>query len=125
MTTRLVVAASVEAQLDGLKKVTAFGERWSAMDLMPFAGCSAWRDFVPAIREAMADVNASGLFASDHFRRAHRLLADGAGGYREVEDVSLTRYGCHVLFQQANGSVPEIWAAQQYFVTKTSQAVTA
>lgn len=125
MTAQLVASISIEAQLDELKTVTAFGEKWSACDLMPFAGYGSWRDFVPVIREAMAAVNASGLFASDHFRRAHKLVADGAGGYLEVEDVNLTRYGSNVLFQHADGSLPEIAAAQQYFSTKATQAVTA
>lgn len=124
-TQQKVASVSVEAQLDELMTVTVFGESWSARDLMLFAGYGSWRDFVPAIREAMAAVNVSGVFASDHFRRAHKLVADGAGGYLEVEDVNLTRYGCHILFQGLVDSRSEVTAAQQYFVAKTSQAVTA
>lgn len=37
------------------------------------------------------------------------------GGFRQVEDLELTRYACYILFQNADGSKVEIAALQQYF----------
>lgn len=116
------VEQSFEAQLDDLKIVTLFGERWSARDLMPYAGYKGWREWSNAISRAVASVDASGLNASDHFVGAPKMVSVGSGALREVEDVELTRYACYILFQNGDPRKPEIAAAQQYFAVKTREA---
>lgn len=117
---------SFEAQLDALKVITLTdGEVWSARDLMVFAGYSRWEKFSNAINRAIASVNASGLRAEDHFRGSVQMVAVGSGARREVEDVEVTRYGCYILFQNADGSKPEVAAAQQYFAVQTRRAEVA
>ncbi len=111
-----------EAQLDQIKILTLFGEKWSARDLMPFAGYVDWRNWSKAINRAVASVNASGLNAADHFVGVNKLIEVGKGAQREVEDVELSRYACYILFQNADGAKPEVAAAQQYFAVKTRQA---
>lgn len=112
-----------ESQLDQLKIITLTdGEVWSARDLMPFAGYKAWQDWSRAINRAINSVNASGLDASEHFRGSPKMVTLGSGARREVEDVEITRYGCYILFQNADGSKPEVAAAQQYFAVKTREA---
>lgn len=112
--------SNYSAELDSLKVVTLTdGEVWSARDLMPFAGYAAWREFSDAINRAIASVNASGLDAADHFVGAPKMVQIGSGARREVEDVQLTRYGCYILFQNADARKPEIAAAQQYFAIQT------
>lgn len=113
-------ALDLRAELDELKIITLTdGEIWSARDLMPFAGYSDWRNWSKAIDRAVASVNASGLDASDHFVGSNKMIATGKGARREIEDVSLTRYACYILFQNADGSKPEIAALQQYFAVQT------
>lgn len=113
------IEKSFEAQLDDLKIVTLFGERWSARDLMPYAGYKGWREWSNAISRAVASVDASGLNASDHFVGAPKMVSVGSGALREVEDVELTRYACYILFQNGDPRKPEIAAAQQYFAVQT------
>lgn len=107
-------------ELDNLKVVTITdGEVWSARDLMVLAGYDRWENFSKAIGRARSSVAASGLSADDHFREATKMVQLGSGARRQVEDVELTRYGCYILFQNADGSKPQIAAAQQYFAVQT------
>ncbi|MGV8913773.1 MAG: phage antirepressor KilAC domain-containing protein [Rhodoglobus sp.] len=116
----LSVADQYRARLDDLKVVTLTdGEVWSARDLMELAGYAAWQDFSKAINRAIASVNSSGLSAEDHFRGVPKMVVLGSGARRQVEDVELTRYGCYILFQNADARKPEIAAAQQYFAVQT------
>lgn len=116
----------LSAQLDDLKIITLTdGEEWSARDLMPLAGYSRWENWSQAINRAIASVNASGLDAADHFRGLTKMVHLGSGARREVEDVQLTRYACYILFQNADGSKPEIAALQQYFAVQTRRQETS
>lgn len=107
-------------QLDDLKIVTLTdGEVWSARDLQQFAGYDRWENFSKAVNRAISSVNASGLDASEHFRGVTKSSPMPNGGFRQVEDVELTRYACYILFQNADGSKSEIAALQQYFAIQT------
>lgn len=111
---------SYKIKLDELRVVTLTdGEVWSARDLMEFAGYGAWQDFSRAINRAIASVNATGLDASDHFRGVPKLVTVGSGAKRQIEDVELSRYGCYILFQNADARKPEIAALQSYFAVQT------
>lgn len=115
-----MTALALSTQLDDLKIVTLTdGEVWSARDLQNFAGYDEWRNWSKAIDRAIASVNASGLDASVHFVGSNKSSPMPNGGFRQVEDVELTRYACYILFQNADGSKPEIAALQQYFAVQT------
>ncbi|GAA3581276.1 hypothetical protein GCM10022198_00490 [Klugiella xanthotipulae] len=115
-----IVQVGFTAQLDHLKIVEdQHREVWSARDLMPYAGYTDWRNWSKAIDRAIASVNASGLNAADHFVGVNKMVALGSGAQRGIEDVDISRHGCYVLFQNADGSKPEVAAAQQYFAVQT------
>tara|TARA_R110002020_G_scaffold335482_3_gene550637 strand:- start:6797 stop:7597 length:801 start_codon:yes stop_codon:yes gene_type:complete len=122
-----IVLSDSAPQLDALKIVTITdGEVWSARDLMLFAGYARWENWSTAINRAIASVNTSGLDASEHFRGVTKMVQTGSGAHREVEDLELTRYACYILFQNADGSKPQIAALQQYFAVQTrKQELTA
>jgi hypothetical protein len=106
--------------LDDLRVVTLTdGEVWSGRDLMVLTGYTNWRNFSEAIDRAIASVNTSGLDAEIHFVAGVKSSPMPNGGFRQVEDVELTRYGCYILFQNADARKPEIAAAQQYFAVQT------
>jgi DNA-damage-inducible protein D len=116
----LSVAGEYRTRLDDLKVVTLTdGEVWSARDLMEFAGYDRWERFSDAITRAVASVNSSGLDASEHFRGTAKSSPMPRGGFRQIEDVELTRYGCYILFQNADARKPAIAQAQQYFAVQT------
>lgn len=111
---------SYAAELDDLRVITLTdGEVWSARDLMGLAGYSRWEDFARALGRAIESVRASGLSPDDHFRESPKMITAGKGARRQVEDFELTRYGCYILFQNADARKPEIAAAQQYFAVQT------
>lgn len=115
-----IVPNDYRGRLDDLRVVTLTdGEVWSARDLMPFAGYVDWRNWSKAIDRAIASVNASGLNAADHFVGVNKMVPLGSGGRRQIEDIEISRYGCYVLFQNADGSKPEIAALQSYFAVQT------
>lgn len=115
-----IVARDIAASLDDLKIVTLTdGEVWSARDLMGYAGYDRWENFSNAITRAVRSVEASGLDASEHFRGSTKSSPMPNGGFRQVEDVELTRYGCYILFQNADGAKAEVAAVQQYFAVQT------
>lgn len=122
-----IALSDIAPQLDALKIVTITdGEVWSARDLMLFAGYARWENWSTAINRAIASVNTSGLDASEHFRGVTKMVQTGSGAQREVEDLELTRYACYILFQNADGSKPQIAALQQYFAVQTrKQELTA
>jgi len=109
----------VGASLDSLRTVTLEGEEWSARELMPFTGYERWERFRDAISRAIQSVEVSGLDPADHFRGAAKMVLVGSGVSRQVEDYRLTRYGCYILFQNADARKPEIAALQQYFAVQT------
>jgi len=109
----------VGASLDSLRTVTLEGEEWSARELMPFSGYERWERFRDAISRAIQSVEVSGLDPTDHFRGAAKMVRVGSGVSRQVEDYRLTRYGCYILFQNADARKPEIAALQQYFAVQT------
>lgn len=114
------IAPVAAVQFDMLRISNADGEdRWSARDLMPHAGYERWENFATAISRAVASVAASGKNPADHFREATKMVALGSGSSRRVDDVHLTRYACYILFQNADGSKPQIAALQSYFAVQT------
>lgn len=120
-----LTVAPVAEQLDELKIVTLTdGEVWSARDLMPFVGYERWENWSKAINRAIVSVNGTGLDAADHFRGVTKMVEVGSGARRQIEDVELTRYACYILFQNADGSKPEIAALQQYFAVQTRKQET-
>ncbi|MGO3036258.1 MAG: BRO family protein [Corynebacterium variabile] len=102
-------------------------EFWSARDLMPHLGYRKWERLGDAIERTEIAITNSGNIAGQHIRSRQREDKVKAGfGERTVtsEDYELTRFGCYILFMNADPRKAEVAAAQSYFAVKTREAET-
>ncbi len=104
---------------DGIRRVDGTGEYWSARDLMPLLGYSAWRDFANAVDRARVACRNSGTDPEKNLAGVRKI--DDARG----ADFRLTRYGAYLTAMNGDPRKPEIAAAQTYFAVKTREAEVA
>lgn len=93
-------------------------EYWSARDLMPIMGYSAWRNFMVPIERAMKSAENQG--AADHFARSRKISET-----KPAEDFELSRFAAYLVAMNGDPNKPEVAAAQAYFAIRTRQAETA
>lgn len=109
----------LERSLEAIKRTAEGMDYWSARDLMPFLGYSAWDTFKTAIGRAQEACFRTGLTVQDHFRGATKMVDIGSGTQRPIEDMLLTRYACYLIAQNGDPRKPQIAAAQNYFAVQT------
>lgn len=111
---------------DHIKTINDEGQEvWSARDLMPHLGYRKWERLSDAIERTEIAITNGGNIAGQHIRSRQREDKVKTGfGERTVtsEDYELTRFGCYILFMNADPRKPEVAAAQSYFAVKTREA---
>ncbi len=109
-----------KARFDSIRQISPYdAEYWSARDLYPLLGYDTWRRFETAIDRAKIACANMGQEVADHFAGAVKMLQIGSGAQREVDDYTLSRFGCYLAAMNGDPRKPEIAAAQGYFAVQT------
>lgn len=95
---------------------------WRGRDLMKLLGYREWRRFKDVLARAQATCRNIGERAEEHFVHITEVRALGSGAQREVEDYTLSRFGCYLVAMNGDPRKPEIASAQVYFAVQTRRA---
>ncbi|WP_433520073.1 BRO family protein (plasmid) [Nonomuraea sp. CA-143628] len=114
--------SGAESPFDAIKHINEDGERWSSREMMPHLDYEQWRQFADAIDRAKAAASNVGANIQDHFADARKITVNSRGARREIDDVTLTRYGAYLVAMNCDPRKPAVAAAQTYFATKTREA---
>lgn len=101
-----------DSPFDQIKRADERGEYWSARDLMPLMGYSAWRNFEVPLKRAMKSAEAQGVNVENNFAGS-RKVSEGRGP--DQFDYRLTRFACYLVAMNGDPRKPEVAAAQAYF----------
>lgn len=105
---------------ESLKKTDKKGqEYWSARDLSRVLEYSEYRHFLPVIEKAKTACKNSEKRISDHFEDILEMVEIGSNAKRKIEDVSLSRYACYLIIQNADPSKEIVALGQTYFALQT------
>lgn len=110
-----------DSPFDQIKRADERGEYWSARDLMPLMGYSAWRNFEVPLKRAMKSAEAQGINVENNFAGS-RKVSEGRGP--DQFDYRLTRFACYLVAMNGDPRKPEVAAAQAYFAVRTREAET-
>jgi DNA-damage-inducible protein D len=94
-------------------------EFWNARDLQPLLHYAKWSNFVEVIEKAKIACKNSGQPVENHFADISKMVPIGSGVERPIEDISLTRYACYLVAQNADSKKPPVAFAQTYFAIQT------
>jgi DNA-damage-inducible protein D len=86
---------------------------WSARRLMEALGYDNWSTFKKVIDKAIAACANVGVKVFDHFAPSKYENSDG----RELEDYSLSRFGCGMIALNGDSKNKNVAAVQAYFVS--------
>ena len=95
-------------------------EFWSARDLMPLLGYSAWRNFEVPVQRASASAANVGHDDAQHFAGSRKVVPSGP----DAADLLLTRFAAYLVAMNCDPNKGEVAAAQSYFAVKTREAET-
>ncbi|MEI8011831.1 MAG: DNA damage-inducible protein D [Candidatus Omnitrophota bacterium] len=105
---------------EGIKKMGTGGqEHWSARQLSRILGYLEYRNFSPVIEKSKVACKNSGHSVADHFVDIHEMVLIGSGAERGIQDVSLSRYACYLIVQNADPSKEIVALGQTYFAVQT------
>lgn len=77
-------------------------EFWSARELSSVMGYAQWRNFQSIIEKAKESAKSTGESISDHFSDVSKIVTLGSGSQRQLDDVMLPHYACHLVAQVAS-----------------------
>jgi DNA-damage-inducible protein D len=108
-----------------IKKTNAYSQDcWSARELGKILGYAEFRNFLPVIDKAKEACKKSGYAISDHFVDSHEMVDIGSGARREMPTVTLSRYACYLIVQNADFSKEIVALGQTYFAVQTRKQET-
>lgn len=120
-TASLPFESSGQSPFDAIKRTRPDGSHyWSARDLMPVMGYTAWRNFEVPLNRAMKSAEVQGHDVNRHFAGSRKVSASGP----DMADFELTRFAAYLVAMNGDPNKPEVAAAQAYFAVKTREAET-
>lgn len=120
-----IVPSNQGSPFDGVRQVDDQGrEFWSARDLQPLMGYSAWRNFMVPINRAMQSAMNQNAKLETHFAGSRKVVKRPQGGGMEHEDFHFTRYAAYLVAMNGDPNKPEVAGAQSYFAIQTRVAET-
>ena len=93
-------------------------EFWYARELMTVLEYKQWRRFEQVIERAKEACKNSNINIDDHFASVGKIVKAGATS-KNIGDIKLTRYACHLIAQNGDSRKKAIALAQTYFAVQT------
>jgi DNA-damage-inducible protein D len=94
-------------------------EYWSARDLAKLLNYLDFRNFQKAIKRAKESCKNAGQSINYHFVDTNKMINLGKSSTRYIKDISLTRYACYLIMQNADPSKEIVALGQTYFAMQT------
>ena len=110
---------------DAIMRTDDYGnEYWSARDLAPLMGYTAWRNFETPLNRAMTSADNQGRDIRAHFAGSRKMVSRPQGGGMEQIDYHLSRFACYLVAMNGDPNKTEVAEAQMYFAIQTRVAET-
>lgn len=116
-----IVPAAV-SPFDAIMRTDDYGnEYWSARDLAPLMGYTAWRNFETPLTRAMTAANNQGNDVESNFAGSRKVAV---AGKMPQTDFHLSRFACYLVAMNGDPNKTEVAEAQMYFAIQTRVAET-
>lgn len=115
-----IVQHDMQSPFDQIKQTNENGrEFWSARDLQPLMGYSAWRNFMVPINRAMQSAMNQNVNLETNFAGSRKITST-----KPQDDFELSRYAAYLVAMNGDPNKPEVAGAQSYFAIQTHVAET-
>lgn len=111
-----------EETFEGIKHINKNNQEfWYARELQKILEYTQWRRFSDAIERAKLACKNSGYEVQEHFADVGKSSPMPHGGFRIIDDISLSRYACYLIVMNGDPRKEVIAVGQTYFAVKTRQ----
>lgn len=111
-----------ESLFDSIRHINEYGQEfWYARELQIALEYKEWRNFIKVIGKAKIACEGSENPVSECFVDINKTSPMPNGGYKEIEDIALSRYACYLIVQNGDPRKKVIAFGQSYFAVKTRQ----
>jgi DNA-damage-inducible protein D len=105
---------------ESIRQTNEIGQEfWSARELFKVLDYIKWDKFINVIDRAKEACKHSGFEILDHFTRVEKMVEIGSGAMKDVGDLTLTRYACYLIVQNADPRKEVVALGQTYFAVQT------
>jgi len=103
-----------------IKKINEYGQEfWSSRELGRVLEYSRYQFFLPVIEKAKIACKKAGYDIADHMQDILHMVPVGSGAMRRTSDITMSRYMCYLVVQNADPSKKIVALAQTYFAVQT------
>lgn len=110
-----------ELTFENIKHIDENGQEfWYAREIQTVLEYDRWENFSSAIERAKVASENAGNRIISNFRDVTKNVKVGFG-FREIDDIKLSRYACYLIVQNGDPRKEVIALGQSYFAIKTRQ----